>query len=186
MWMDLVRGNLVEESIMEGKVGEACNIMIPQIKPLLSGSVIEADILNEMMKNIWFSSKGVAKNPQAQRSIGGRSWRALIWSVLSVLATGYGELPVLQRMSNRVLPDWVRDKARVTFPSNPDIFIDPDFLLLRLDIHGAINGVSTPEKMRELLDENPEVVKQIDILWCKTQFSDTIKEYALVPIRPDG
>ena len=50
---------------MEGKVGEACNIMIPQIKPLLSGSVIEADILNEMMKNIWFSSKGGREEPSS-------------------------------------------------------------------------------------------------------------------------
>lgn len=179
MWLDLVRGSLVRDAVLDGKVGETWDIMGPQLRPLLSGDVMQAEILNDGLKEVWVSGKVVAKNPQAERSIGGRSWRALVWSTLSILSTTGNELPILGKMSERALPDWVRERARVSIQSNPKIFQDPNFILLKIDVGKMGTGVASPEALRDVLEESPDLVTQIDILWCKTQFSDTIKENML-------
>jgi len=180
MWLDLVRGSLVDSELKEGKVGEAWGVMGPHLKGLLEGDIHVAELLNDQLKGVWESSKQIAKgDPQAERSIGGNTWRALVWASLSILSTTGNELPILGKMSKQALPDWIRDRVRVSLPFNQDIYQDPTFIMLKIDVDNAIGGVASPESLKELLERSPELVTEISVLWCKTQFSDTIKEFML-------
>lgn len=181
MWLDLVRGSLVNDELEHGKAGECWRIMRPKMRRLISGDINSAELLNQGLKDVWESSNVVAKSPQALRSIGGNSWRVLVWATLSILSTTGNELPVFGKMSERVLPDWIRERVRVTLPFNSEIYQDPpkNFIMLELGTEYSGGGVASPEELRRVLERNPEMVTGISILWCKTQFSDSIKEYML-------
>ena len=157
MWLDLVRGSLVDDHVGSGKVEKCWRIMGPQLRDLLSGDVTRAELLNEGLKDVWVSSEVVAESAQAKRSIGGHSWRALVWATLSVLSTTGNELPLVTKNSKRAVPDWIFERIRVTLPFNPEIYQDPEVILLEIDVDRIV-GVASPEGLRDVLHEQPDLV----------------------------
>ena len=148
----------------------------PELRVLLNGDETDLELLSESIRDVFLSASGSGRSPEQADT----QWRRFIWCVLSVLSTDGDELAVLgSPMSKRVLPDWIRQRLRITIGEERGLSHDPDLVLI--GIHrpqglGAGSARMRSDSLREYLETGPETVSSITVIWTKTNFNDLIQQ----------
>ena len=135
MWLDALKGSLVEQIVTETYDMEWKNSHGPEVLSMLQGDDLDIEILSEELREIFLStSKG---ERQSTASIAGNNWRRFVWCLLSLISLHGNELIIFdasgRKMADQLIPRWLREHLRISVGYNEDISIEPNFLMLDLN-----------------------------------------------------
>ncbi len=149
----------------------------PEIKQLITADDLDLELLSESIRDVFFSANsGEGKRPEQA----GLQWRRFLWCTLSLLTADTNELVVCGHpMVKKVLPDWMRDKLKISIGEGRGLTHEPDLVLVRMK-QPYVNSERWSEFNSDLLQShlssNPEQVSELVVLWTKTNFNDLIQQ----------
>jgi len=173
MWLDTIRSELCEHvfnsSFQKNWDVHWCN----EIKILLDGDDMDLELFSERIREIFLSASGGNRAPEQA----GLQWRKFLWCILSILSTADNELVILGKpMMKRIVPKLIVEKLSISIGDKPGLTHNPEFIILNLDNPLLKEEEINANNFKVLLEKNPELVRDITVVWSKTNFNDTIQQ----------
>lgn len=177
MALDNVKSELAE-LILKGNFEENWKeFWAPEMKQLITADDLDLELLSESIRDVFFSANS---NKGRSPEQAGLQWRRFLWCTLSLLTANTNELVACGHpMIKKVLPDWMRDKLKISIGEDRALTHEPDLVLVRmkqpyvnLDIWSDFDS----ESLQNHLNSNPELVSELVVLWTKTNFNDLIQQ----------
>lgn len=149
----------------------------PEMKQLITADDLDLELLSESIRDVFFSAhSGKGRSPEQA----GLQWRRFLWCTLSLLTADTNELVVCGHpMIKRVLPDWMRDKLKISIGEGRALTHEPDLVLVRMKqpyVNSERWSEFNSDLLRSHLRSNPEQVSELVVLWTKTNFNDLIQQ----------
>ena len=177
MALDSVKAELAD-FVLKGNFTENWNEhWAPQLKQLITADELELEILSESIRDIFLGAHS-GKNRSPEQA--GGQWRRFLWCILSLLTADENELVVYGHpMVKKVLPDWIREKLRISIGEGRGLTHDPDLILIKMkdsNVNSERWSKINSDLLQNHLSSNPEQVSELVVLWTKTNFNDLIQQ----------
>lgn len=177
MALDNVKSELAD-FILKGNFEENWKeFWVPEMKQLITADDLELELFSESIRDVFFSAhSGKGRSPEQA----GLQWRRFLWCTLSLLTANTNELVACGHpMIKKVLPDWMRDKLKISIGEGRALTHEPDLVLVRMK-RPYVNleqwSDFDSESLQNHLSSNPELVSELVVLWTKTNFNDLIQQ----------
>jgi hypothetical protein len=173
MWLDELRSDL-SNLILTNTFKENWNLhWCEELKIILTGDIIDLELLSEQIRELFLSASSGSRAPEQA----GLQWRRFLWCVLSILSTNDNELVLLGRpMINKIMPSFAIQHLSISIGEDAGLTHNPEFILINFNNELAMNQSVNTENIKNLLETNPKLIKDITVIWAKTNFNDTIQQ----------
>jgi hypothetical protein len=177
MSLDLAKAELAN-FLLKGNFEENWNdVWSSPMKQLIKADELEIEMFSETIRDLFLSANsGKGRRPEQA----GLQWRRFLWCTLSLLTAGTNNFVVCGHpMIKKVLPNWMRDKLKISIGEGRGLTHEPDLVLVKIK-QPYVNSIEwsnfNPDLLCEHLNSNPNQVLELVVLWTKTNFNDLIQQ----------